>query len=162
MLSNYIKHNRPGVPKFINKELKLIVKILEDNKIQINTQNIQLKSILSNITTDTNHKESKSSTTTNTINENITFIEENDKNEQKQEQNTKIKTNQCNNEYQNDNENQSTSCEKCHNEDHDNMIEYSECKNGYIMNVPTCHHMLCSLTKGRRKYSGRNCVDKDT
>ena len=37
--------NGPGVPKFINNELKLIVKIIEDNKIQINTQNIQLKSI---------------------------------------------------------------------------------------------------------------------
>ena len=58
--------NGPGVTKFMNNELKLIAKILEDNKIQINTQNIQLKSILSNITTDTNHKESKSSTTTNT------------------------------------------------------------------------------------------------
>ena len=104
------------------------MKILEDNKMQINTKNIQLKSIRSNITTDTNHKERKSSTTTNTINKNKTFIGDNDKNEQKQEQNTKIKTNQCNNEYQNENENQSTSCEKCHNEDHDSMIEYSECK----------------------------------
>ena len=34
--------------------------MLEDNKTQINTQNIQLKSILCNITTDTSHKESKS------------------------------------------------------------------------------------------------------
>ena len=32
--------------EFMNNELKLIAKILEDNKIQINTQNIQLKSIL--------------------------------------------------------------------------------------------------------------------
>ena len=48
------------------------MKKLEDNKIQINTQNIQLKSILSNITTDTSHKESNSSTTTiNTMNETI-------------------------------------------------------------------------------------------
>ena len=38
--------NGPGVTKFMNNELKLIAKILEDNKIQINTQNIQLKSIL--------------------------------------------------------------------------------------------------------------------
>ena len=38
--------NGPGVTKFMNNELKLIVKILEDNNIQINTQNIQLKSIL--------------------------------------------------------------------------------------------------------------------
>ena len=37
----------------MNNELKLIVKMLEDNKMQINTRNIQLKSILSNITTDT-------------------------------------------------------------------------------------------------------------
>ena len=41
--------NGPGVTKFMNNELKLIAKILEDNKIQINTQNIQLKSILCNI-----------------------------------------------------------------------------------------------------------------
>ena len=48
----------------MKNELKSVVKILEDNKIQIiNTQNIQLKSILSNNTTDTIHKESKSSTT---------------------------------------------------------------------------------------------------
>ena len=134
------------------------MKILEDNKIQINTQNIQLKSILSNIITDTNHKESKSSTATNTINEIITFIGENDKNEQ----NTEIKTNQCNNEYQNENENQSTCCEKCHNEDYDNMIECRECKKWIhyeCADLPP--YMLCSLTKGRRKYSCRNCVDKD-
>ena len=75
------------------------------NKIQINTQNIQLKSILSNITADTSHKESKSSTTTiNTTNEAITCIRENDKNEQKQEQNTETKTNQCKNKYRNKNE----------------------------------------------------------
>ena len=56
----------------MKNELKSIVKKLEDNKIQINTQNIQLKSILSNITTDTSHKESNSSTTTiNTMNETI-------------------------------------------------------------------------------------------
>ena len=29
------------------------------------------------------------------------------------------------------------------------------------MNVPTFQHMLCSLTKGRRKYSCQNCVDND-
>ena len=52
----------------MNNELKLIAKILEDNKIQINTQNIQLKSILCNITTGTSHKGSKSNTTTNTMN----------------------------------------------------------------------------------------------
>ena len=45
----------------MNNELKLIAKILEDNKIQINIENIQLKSILYNITTDTSHEESKSS-----------------------------------------------------------------------------------------------------
>ena len=56
--------NAPGVPKFMKNELKSVVRILEDNKLQIiNTQNIQLKSILSNNTTDTIHKESKSSTT---------------------------------------------------------------------------------------------------
>ena len=99
--------NGPGVTKFMNNELKLIAKILEDNKIQINTQNIQLKSILYNITTDTTHKESKSNTTTNTMNETKTCIGESDKNEQKQEQNTEAKTNQCN--YQNENENQNTS-----------------------------------------------------
>ena len=60
--------NGPGVTKFMNNELKLIAKILEDNKIQINTQNIQLKSILCNITTGTSHKGSKSNTTTNTMN----------------------------------------------------------------------------------------------
>ena len=65
----------------MKNELKSIVKKLEDNKIQINTQNIQLKSILSNITTDTSHKESNSSTTTiNTMNETITCNRENDKN----------------------------------------------------------------------------------
>ena len=69
--------------------------------MQINTQNIQLKSMLSNITTDRSHKESKSSTTTNTMNETITCIGENDKNEQKQEQNLEMKINQCNNKYQN-------------------------------------------------------------
>ena len=58
----------------MNNELKLIAKILEDNKIQINTQNIQLKSILYNITTDASHKESKSNTTTNTMNETKTLI----------------------------------------------------------------------------------------
>ena len=73
----------------MNNELKSILNILEDNKIQINTQNIQLKSILSNITTDTSHKESKSSTTTiNRMNQIIICIGQNDKNEQKQEQNT--------------------------------------------------------------------------
>ena len=49
--------NEPGVPKFMKNELKSIVKILEDNKIQINTQNIQLKSILSNINTDATVKQ---------------------------------------------------------------------------------------------------------
>ena len=68
----------------MNNDLKLIVKILEHST----------KSILSNITTGTSHKESKSSTTTNTMNETITCIGENDKNEQKQEQNTETKTNQ--------------------------------------------------------------------
>ena len=37
----------------MNNELKIIVKILEDNKRQINTQSIHLKSIQSNVTTDT-------------------------------------------------------------------------------------------------------------
>ena len=77
----------------MDNELKLIEKILEDNKMQINNQNIELKSILSNITTDTSHKESKPSTTTNTMNETITCIGENDKNEQKQEQKIETKTN---------------------------------------------------------------------
>ena len=67
--------NGPGVTKFMNNELKLIAKILEDNKIQINIQNMQLKSILYNITTDASHKESKSNTTTNTMNESKTCIE---------------------------------------------------------------------------------------
>ena len=107
--------NGPGVTKFMSNELKLIAKILEDNKIQINTQNIQLKSILYNITTDASHKESKSNTTTNTMNETKTCIGEID-NEQK-EQNAEAKTNQCN--YQNENENQNTFCEICNNEDHD-------------------------------------------
>ena len=107
--------NGPGVTKFMNNELELIAKILEDNKIQINTQNIQLKSILYNITTDASHKESKSNTTTNTMNETKTCIGEID-NEQK-EQNTEAKTNQCN--YQNEIENQNTFCEICNNEDHD-------------------------------------------
>ena len=80
----------------MTNELKLIAKILEDNKIQINTQNIQLKSILYNITTDASHKESKSNTTTNTMNETKTCIGESDKNEEIQEQNTEAKTNQCN------------------------------------------------------------------
>ena len=39
--------NGPGVSRFINNELKSILKILEDNKVQINNQSIQLKSILS-------------------------------------------------------------------------------------------------------------------
>ena len=43
----------------MNNELKLIAKILQDNKIQINSLNIQLKSILYDIT-DASHKESKS------------------------------------------------------------------------------------------------------
>ena len=43
--------NGPGVLKFMNNELKLIVTILKDNKIQISTQNIQLKSIFCHITT---------------------------------------------------------------------------------------------------------------
>ena len=43
----------------MNNELKSIVKVLEENGIQVNTQNVQLKSILSNITTDTSHEESK-------------------------------------------------------------------------------------------------------
>ena len=107
--------NGPGVTKFMNNELELIAKILEDNKTQINTQNIQLKSILYNITTDASHKESKSNTTTNTMNETKTCIGEID-NEQK-EQNTEAKTNQCN--YQNEIENQNTFCEICNNEDHD-------------------------------------------
>ena len=106
--------NGPGVTKFMNNELKLIAKILEDNKIQINTQNIKLISILYNITTDASHKESKSNTTTNTMNETKTCIGEID-NEQK-EQNTEAKTNQCN--YQNENESQNTFCEICNNEDH--------------------------------------------
>ena len=42
----------------------------------------------------------------------------------KQKQNIEAKTNQCN-KYQNENENQSTSCKICNNEDHDNMIECS-------------------------------------
>ena len=42
----------------MNNDLKLTVKILEDNKIQINTQDTQLKSILYNITIDTSHEES--------------------------------------------------------------------------------------------------------
>ena len=116
--------NGPGVTKFMNNELKLIAKILEDNKIQINTQNIQLKSILYNITTETSHKESKSITTTDTVNETKTCIGESDKNEQ--EQSTEAKTSQYN--YQNENETQNTSCEICNNEDHDKMIECSECK----------------------------------
>ena len=45
-ITSNILINGPGVTKFMNNELKLIVKILEDNNIQINTQNIQLKSIL--------------------------------------------------------------------------------------------------------------------
>ena len=94
----------------MSNELKLIVKIIEDMKIQINTQNIKLKSILCNITTDASHKESKSSTTTNKMNETKTCIGQSDKNESKQEQNTEAKTNECNNKYQNENENQSTSC----------------------------------------------------
>ena len=109
----------------MSNELKLIAKILEDNKIQINTQNIQLKSILYNITTEASHKESKSITITDTVNETKTFIES-DKNEQKQEQSTEAKTSQYN--YQNENETQNTSCETCNNEDHDKMIECSECK----------------------------------
>ena len=145
--------NGPRVPKFINNELKLIVKILKDNKIQINIQNIQLKSILSNITADTSHKESKSNTTTNTMSETITCIEENDKIEQNQEQSTETKTNQCDNRYLNENENQNKSCEKCNNEDHDNMIECSECKKWIhyeCTDLPP--YMICSLTKRRRKY----------
>ena len=43
----------------MNNELKSIVKVLEENGIQVNTQNVQLKSILSNITTDKSHKESR-------------------------------------------------------------------------------------------------------
>ena len=144
----------------MNNELKLIAKILEDNKIQINIQNIQLKSILYNITTDTSHKESKSSTTTNTMNEIKTCIEESDKDGQNQEQNTEAKTNQC--KFQNENENQSTSCEICNNEDHDNMTECSECKkliHYECTDLPP--YMIYSLTKGRRKYSCQNCVDND-
>ena len=80
--------NGPGVTKFMNNELKLIAKILEDNKIHINTQNIQLKSIQYNITIDTSHEESKSNATTNLMDETKTCIGESDKNEQKQEQNT--------------------------------------------------------------------------
>ena len=72
----------------MNNDLKLTVKILEDNKIQINTQDTQLKSILYNTTMDTSHEESKSNTTTNTADETKTCIGESDKNEQKQEQNT--------------------------------------------------------------------------
>ena len=105
-LSNILIYG-PRVTKFMNNELKLIAKILEDNKIKINTQSIQLKSILYNITTDTTHKESKSNTTRNTMNETKICIGESDKNEKKQEQNTEPKTNQCN--YQNENENQNTS-----------------------------------------------------
>ena len=146
----------------MNNELKLIAKILEDNKIQINIQNIQLKSILYNITTDTSHKESKSSTTTNTMNETKTCIVESDKNEPKQEQNAKAKTNECNNKYQNENENQSTSCEICNSEDHDNMTECSEYKKWIhyeCSDLPP--YTICTLTKGRRKYSCQNCADND-
>ena len=110
----------------MNHELKLIAKMLEDDKIQINTENIQLKSMLYIITRDTTHKESKSNTTTNTMNETKTCIGESDINEQKQEQNTEAKANQCN--YQNENEDKNTSCEICNNEDHDKMIECRECK----------------------------------
>ena len=120
------------------------------------------KSILSNITTDTSHKESKSNATTNTMSETITCIGENDKIEQNQEQNTETKTNQWNNKYQNENENQNTSCEKCNNEDHDNMIKYSDCEKWIhyeCTDLPP--YMICSLTKGRRKYSCQNCVDND-
>ena len=144
----------------MNNELKLIAKILEDNKIQINIQNIQLKSILYNITTDTSHKESKSSTTTNTMNEIKTCIEESDKDGQNQEQNTEAKTNQC--KFQNENENQSTSCEICNNEDHDKMIECSECKKWiHYECTDLTPYMICSLTKGRRKYSCQICVGND-
>ena len=45
------------------------------------------------MTADTSHKESKPSTTTNAMSETITRIGGNDKNEQKQEQNTETKTN---------------------------------------------------------------------
>ena len=62
----------------MNNELKLIAKILEDNKIHINTQNIQLKSILYNITIDTSHEESKSNATTNLMDETKTCIGESD------------------------------------------------------------------------------------
>ena len=84
-----------------------------------------------------------------------------DKNEQKQEQNTDAKTNQCN-KYQNENENQSTSYKICNNEDHDNMTECSECKkliHYECTDLPP--YMIYSLTKGRRKYSCQNCVSND-
>ena len=146
----------------MNNQLKLIVTLLEDNKIQISTQNFQLKSILSNITTDTIHKESKSSTTTNTMNETKTCIGESDKIKQKQEQNTEAKTTRCNNKYQNEYENQSTSCEICNNEDHDNMTEGSKCKKWIPYECTGLQpYMICSLTNGWRKYSYQNCVDND-
>ena len=154
--------NGPEIPKFMSNELKLIVKIIEDMKIQINTQNIKLKSILCNITTDASHKESKSSTTTNKMNETKTCIGQSDKNESKLEQNTEAKTNECNNKYQNENENQSTSCEICNSEDHDNMIECSEYKKWIhyeCSDLPP--YMICSLSKGRRKCSCQNCADND-
>ena len=94
------------------------------------------------------------------MNETKTCIEESDKNEEIQEQNTEAKTNQCN--YQNENENQSTFCEICNNEDHDKMTECSECKKWIhyeCIDLPP--YMICCLTKGRRKYSCQNCVNND-
>ena len=96
------------------------------------------------------------------MNETKTCIGESDKNEQKQEQKAKAKTNQCNNKFQDKNENQSTSCKIYNNEDHDNMIECSGCKKWIhyeCTDLPPS--MICSLTKGRRKYSCQNCVDND-
>ena len=69
---------------------------------------------------------------------------------------------QYNNKYQNENENQSTSCEKCNNENHGNMNECSECKKWIhyeCTDLP--RYMICSLTKGKRKFSCQNCVGND-
>ena len=64
--------------------------------------------------------------------------------------------------YRKENKNQSTCCETCTNEDHDNMNECNECKKWIhykCINLPP--YMICSLTKGKRKYSCQNCVDID-
>ena len=57
---------------------------------------------------------------------------------------------------------ENTSCEVCNNEDHDKMIECSECKKWMhykCTDLPP--YMICSLTKGKRKYSCQNSVDND-